>query len=119
MIFTSGMTPRDQGRLIAQGPVPARAKPEDWREAMELACANALMAARATLAEGETLTSALSLSVWIYAEQGFEAHSKFADIASAYLRQELGHAGIGARAALGAGSLPGSAPFEVQLILAV
>lgn len=48
---------------------------------------------------------------------GFSSHAKLADFASEYLVEELGDAGIGARAAIGIASLPGDAPVEIQLVL--
>lgn len=116
MIHTSGMTPRLDGVLQMQGPVRAGVPLEDYRAAVELSCANALAAARALLSPDETLAGILSLTVFVAADAGFEAHSKLADFASALLRRELGDAGVGARAAVGVATLPGNAPVEIQLI---
>lgn len=49
----------------------------------------------------------------------FTAHSTLADFASAFLFDELREPGIGTRAAVGAASLPGNAPVEIQIIAAV
>lgn len=119
LIFTSGMTPRRDGVLLFHGPVRKDQPLEDWREAVRLACANALTAARGTLAKGESITSILGLTVFISAETGFEHHAKLADFASAYLREALGGAGIGTRAAVGVATLPGNAPVEIQLVATV
>lgn len=116
MIFTSGMTPRRNGVMQAQGPIEAHAPLETYRAAVELACSNALAAAQGMLAEGKSLSGILELTVFIAAEPGFEAHSKIADFASALLRREMGAAGIGARAAVGVSTLPGNAPVEIRLI---
>lgn len=119
LIFTSGMTPREAGVLTHRGPISATAPVEGHAEAVRLACRNALTAARATLAEGEAIAAILSLTVYIAAEPGFTAHSRLADIASAFLRAELGEAGIGSRAAVGVASLPGDAAIEIALVAAV
>lgn len=118
-IHTSGMTPRRDGVLIQQGPVRADTPIDDYAQAVTLACQNALTAARATLRPGEAIAAILSMTVFIAAEPGFTAHSKLADIASAYLRRELGSAGIGTRAAVGVATLPGNAPVEITLIAAI
>jgi enamine deaminase RidA (YjgF/YER057c/UK114 family) len=110
------MTPRRDGVLLFKGPVQKDAPLEDYREAVLLACGNALTAARGLLAEGERLVGILSLTVYVAAEPGFEAHSKLADYASAFLREALGHQAIGARAAVGVATLPGHAPIEIQLV---
>ncbi len=119
LIYTSGMTPRRDGVLLFHGPVRKDQPLDDWRAAVRLACANALTAARGMLAEGETITAILGLTVFICAEAGFEQHAKLADFASAYLREELGGAGIGTRAAVGVATLPGNAPVEIQLVATV
>lgn len=119
LIFTSGMTPRRNGELIFIGPVRIDTPTEDYREAVMLACANALAAARGLLGEGERIAAILSLTVYIAAEPGFAAHSRLADFASQHLRSELGPEGIGSRAAVGVATLPGNAPVEIQLIAAI
>jgi enamine deaminase RidA (YjgF/YER057c/UK114 family) len=118
IIFTAGMTPRQDGVLQFEGPLAAEAPPHEYREAIALACKNALAAARSQLGAAESIRRILSLTVYIAAEPGFAAHSKLADFASAYLRDELGEGGIGSRAAVGVASLPGNAAVEIQLIAA-
>lgn len=118
-IYTSGMTPRRDGVLIQQGPVRSDAPLSDYSDAVRLACHNALTAVRGNLSPGEAIDAILSMSVFIAAEPGFAAHSRLADIASDFLRTELGDAGIGTRAAIGVASLPGNAPVEITLIAAI
>ena len=119
LIFTAGMTPRRDGVLLFTGPVLGSDPPSRWRAAVELATANALAAAAGQLAEGERIAAIASLTVFIAADAGFAAHSRLADFASAWLRDELGEAGIGSRAAVGVATLPGNAPVEIQLVAAV
>lgn len=118
LIHTAGMTPRQDGRLLFTGPVRKDAALDDWRDAVVLACRNALTAARAMLAPGEGIAAVLHMTVYIAAEAGFTAHSRLADFASAHLRAELGEAGRCARAAIGVATLPGDAPVEIGLIVA-
>jgi enamine deaminase RidA (YjgF/YER057c/UK114 family) len=119
LIFTSGMTPRRNGELMFIGPVRCDAPIEDYRDAVVLACGNALAAARGLLGEGERIAAILSLTVYIAAEPGFTAHSRLADFASQHLRSELGSEGGGSRAAVGVATLPGNAPVEIQLIAVI
>jgi enamine deaminase RidA (YjgF/YER057c/UK114 family) len=119
LIFTAGMTPRKNGELLVTGPVHAGEPVEHWREAVVLAARNALTAARNRLSAGERIAAVLNLTVFIAAETGFTLHSRLADFASAFLHEELGEAGIGARAAVGVATLPGNAPVEIQLVVAV
>lgn len=117
LIFTSGMTPRREGVLTASGRVQSSQPLDAYRDAVILAAANALVAARNLLATSETLAGVLSMNVFVVAEPGFDAHSRLADFASGYLRDELGNEGIGARAAIGVASLPANAFVEIQMVV--
>src|ERR1700741_4704531 len=110
LIFTAGMTPRRNGELKFQGLVAKDCDVVEHKDAVILACDNALSAARAMLAEREKLSMIMNLTVFIAAEPGFSAHSKLADFASEYLKAELGIQAIGPRAAIGVSTLPGNAP---------
>lgn len=116
MIFTAGMTPRKNGILIKSGKIKLSESLEDYKEAVIQATANTITASRNLLVEGEEIVRILSLSVYVNAEEGFISQSKLADFASEFLYEELGDAGIGARAAIGVASLPGDAPVEVQMV---
>lgn len=116
LIFTAGMTPRQDGVLKFTGPVAADADPIEWKDAVILACRNALSAAQALLNEGEYISGVMSLTVYIAAEAGFVSHARLADFASEFLQSKLGPRGIGSRAAIGVATLPGNAPVEIQLI---
>lgn len=119
LIFTAGMTPRKDGVLQFSGKVKAGEPLEKYREAARLAAANALTAARNRLEPGEKIARVLSMTVYVNAGEGFNAHSKIADFASEYLCEELGEPGVAARAAIGVASLPGDAPVEVQIVYMV
>ena len=119
LIYTAGMTPRNNGVLIQSGKVSAEQKVCTYKAAVRQAVANALTAAKNLLTEEERIEQILTLTVYINAEETFQMHSSIADFASEYLYEELGNAGVGSRAALGVASLPGNAPVEIQLVAAV
>ncbi|WP_172370796.1 RidA family protein [Sporosarcina jiandibaonis] len=119
MIYTAGMTPRYNGVLIQSGKVGITEPISIYKAAVRQAVANALAAAMNTLAEQERLEQVLSLTVYVNAENTFQAHSSIADFASEYLFEKMGNAGIASRAAIGVASLPDNAPVEIQLIAAV
>lgn len=119
LIYTAGMTPRNNGVLILSGRVSAKKPVDIYKEAVRQAVANALTATRNLLAEQEQLKQIILLTVYINAEETFEAHSSLADLASEYLYEELEVVGIGSRVAIGVASLPGNAPVEIQLIVAI
>ena len=118
MIFTAGMTPRDNGVLIKTGKISIADPIEDYRDAVRQAAKNALTAARNKLEEGEHIERILLITVYVNAEEGYTTQAKIADHASEYFCEELGEAGIGARAAVGVASLPGNAPVEISIICA-
>ena len=119
MIFTAGMTPRDNGVLIKTGKIAISDPIEDYRECVRQAAKNALTAARNKLEEGEHIARILLITVYVNAEEGYTTQAKIADHASEYFCEELGEAGIGSRAAVGVASLPGNAPVEISIICAV
>jgi|SRR5680860_327737 len=119
IVYTSGMTPRKNGVLILEGKISSSESLDTYRESVRLATANALTAARNLLAGQEHLEKVISLTVFIAADESFQAHSRLADFASEYLHQEIGDAGVGSRTAIGVGSLPGNAPVEIQLVAAI
>jgi len=119
LVFTAGMTPRENGVMILRGKVKADEPLETYKPAVELAAANALRAARDVLAAGERIIKVVNMTVYIAAQEPFEAHAKIADFASGYLYDALGEPGIGSRTAIGVQSLPGSAPVEIALVVSV
>ncbi|KYZ75311.1 hypothetical protein AXX12_14240 [Anaerosporomusa subterranea] len=119
IVYTSGMTPRKNGVLTFTGKVSSSESLDTYRDPVRLAAANALTAARNLITVQEHLARVISLTVFIAADETFQAHSRLADFASEYLHQEIGDAGIGSRAAIGVASLPGNAPVEIQLVAAI
>lgn len=115
-IYTAGMTPRKNGELILTGKIKVSESIELYREGVRQAVANALTAAVNMLKEKECIGQILSLTVYVNAEEGYTAHARLANLASEYLYEELGEAGIGSRVAVGVASLPGDAPVEIQLV---
>ena len=118
LIFTAGMTPRRDGVMIQSGKISPDVPLDHYREAIRLAAGNALTAARNMLEEGEKIVQILSLTIYINATPDYRTHAKVGDVVSDYLCEELGQAGVAARAAIGMGTLPGDAPVEVQFIAA-
>ena len=119
IIYTAGMTPRKNGVLIQSGKVHSTEPIATYKKAVIQAVTNAYTAAQNLLTEKEEVKQVLSLTVYVNADESFHAHSSIADIASEYLYEQLGNAGIGSRAAIGVESLPGNAPVEIQLVVGV
>lgn len=119
VIFTAGMTPRNNGVLIQTGKIGLEDDIEAYADAARQAAKNALTAAKNQLADGERIAQIMSITVYVNAEEGFTKQSKIADFASEYFCEELGEAGVGSRAAVGVSSLPGNAPVEISIVAGV
>jgi enamine deaminase RidA (YjgF/YER057c/UK114 family) len=119
LIFVSGMTPRRNGELLYVGEVSPDVPVETYRAAVELATENALRAASTQIGEGERLSSALSLTVYVNTPIGYLMHPQIADFASLLLGRYLGEGSLPTRAAIGVASLPGRAVVEVSLVVTV
>ncbi len=119
LVYTSGMTPRNNGALLFRGRIKVSEPIETYKEAVRLATSNALTAARNLISDQEHIEKIITLTVFIATEEGFTAHARLADFAAEYLFEEMGEDGIGSRAAIGVASLPGDAPIEIQLVAAI
>ena len=115
-IYSAGMTPRLDGKLILEGKVTSDKEISFYKEAVVQATKNALTAINNTLEEGEELEEIISMTVYVNAEEDFTTHSKIADLGSDYLFEVFGEKGISPRAAIGVMTLPGNAPVEIQLV---
>ncbi|MFB0922956.1 MAG: RidA family protein [Alphaproteobacteria bacterium] len=119
LIYTSGFTPRHDGKLIHSGKIKNDVPVEEYRDAVHMATQNAIWAAQACLGEGETISIVLQLNVYLNAEANFKAHSKLADYASDLLVESFDVSCIGSRTAVGVETLPSDASVEVNLVVAV
>jgi enamine deaminase RidA (YjgF/YER057c/UK114 family) len=121
LVYTAGMTPRENDILVAVGRVDAEVSLDEARRAAALSALRALSAA-AEAAGGlhriEKLLT-LTLTVLVACTDEFTAHSQVADGASNALEDVLGTRGRGTRTACGVRSLPGGASVEVQLVAAL
>jgi len=116
LIYTSGMTPRKEGKLLYSGRIKTADPIEHYKEAVCLASSNALLSAQNCLEEGEKISLVLQLTVYLCADKDFVQHSKIADYASGFLSEMLGENSVGSRVAVGVSSLPSNAPVEVALV---
>lgn len=118
-VYTAGMTPRKEGKLVLSGKISTDEPIETYRAAIEQAASNVLAAVENTLEAGEHIAQVLSMTVYVNGGAEYTEHSKIGDIATAYLVKQLGDIAIGARAVVGCASLPGNAPLEIQMVAAV
>jgi enamine deaminase RidA (YjgF/YER057c/UK114 family) len=119
LVFSAGMTPRVAGELTVTGRLGAGVDLAAGRSAAALAATNALAAVAALATGSERIAAVLELTVWIACAPDFTELSAVADGASAGLAERLGRDAPPARAAIGVQSLPGGAPVEVRLVVAL
>jgi enamine deaminase RidA (YjgF/YER057c/UK114 family) len=119
LLFLSGMLPVVGRELRYAGRVGGALSAEDGRKAAELACLNALSAARAYLGSLDRITGVAKLGVYIATEGDFRDHPGVADGASELLVKVFGAGMLSARIVLGVASLPLGLPVEVELVFEV
>lgn len=119
LAMTAGMTPRVEGVLHRTGRIGAEVGLDDAAECVRIATGNALAVLEEALGDLAAVERCLRMTVYLVGAPGFTAHSKIADAGSELLRDRLGDRGRAARTALGAHTLPGGSPVEVELTVAV
>lgn len=118
IVYTAGMTPRQDGWIICVGRVGVDVDLDHARAAARLAALRALSAAAAAVGGIERIVRMLKLTVFVACGPDFTAHTSVGDAASEALTAMLGDRGRGARTACGVASLPGGSCVEVDLVAA-
>ncbi|PZV36469.1 RidA family protein [Mesorhizobium kowhaii] len=119
LLYPSGMLPVVGREPQYVGRVGGALSAEDGRKAAEIACLNALSAAKAHLGSLDKITGVAKLGVYIATEGDFRDHPKVADGASELLVKVFGTGMLSGRVVLGVASLPLGLPIEVELVFEV
>jgi enamine deaminase RidA (YjgF/YER057c/UK114 family) len=119
LVFASGQTPTVDGRLTMRGKLGAEITVEQGQEGARLCALNCLAAVAGLLGDLDRVAAVLKLTGYVASAPGFVDQPAVINGASVLLEQVLGDAGRHARAAIGLAELPGGAPVEVDLVLAV
>jgi enamine deaminase RidA (YjgF/YER057c/UK114 family) len=119
LLFLSGMLPVIGREPQYIGRIGAALSAEKGRKAAEIACLNALSAAKAHLGSLDKITGVAKLGVYIATEGDFRDHPKVADGASELLVKVFGTGMLSGRVVLGVASLPLGMPIEVELVFEV
>ncbi len=117
LVFTAGQLPIAEGKLIAEGKVPADVPLELARTAARQALLNALSAAAEAAGSLDAISRIVRLNVFVNSIQGFTNQAKVADGASELLVKVFGDDGRHTRCAIGAAELPLNAPVELELVV--
>src|SRR4051794_9389676 len=120
ILFASGQTPTVDGVLTMRGKLGAEISVEQGQEGARLSVLNCLAAVAAHLdGDLDRVEAVLKLTGYVASAPGFVDQPTVINGASVLLEEVLGDAGRHARAAIGLAELPGGAPVEVDLVLAV
>jgi enamine deaminase RidA (YjgF/YER057c/UK114 family) len=119
LLFLSGMLPVVGHEPQYVGRVGGALSADDGRKAAEIACLNALSAAKAHLGRLDKITGVAKLGVYIATEGDFRDHPKVADGASELLLKIFGVGMLSSRTVLGVASLPLGMPIEIELVFEI
>jgi enamine deaminase RidA (YjgF/YER057c/UK114 family) len=119
LVFTAGQVPFRDGSLIATGKVGAEVSPEDARTCAEQCALNALAAVVSVTGDLAAIEQIVKVVVYVASTPDFTGQPAVANGASELLGAVFGDAGVHARSAVGAASLPLDAPVEVELVVKV
>jgi enamine deaminase RidA (YjgF/YER057c/UK114 family) len=109
LVFASGQTPTVDGQVTI----------EQGQEGARLSVLNCLATVAELLGDLDRVEAVLKMTGYVASAPGFVDQPVVINGASVLLEQVLGDAGKHARAAIGLAELPGGAPVEVDLVLAV
>lgn len=119
-VYVSGQLPTRDGKLMHEGAVPGAVSVEQAQACCRQCVLNGIAAVDAAL-EGDwtRFVRVVRLGVFVASAPDFAQHHLIANGGSELLGQLFGDAGKHIRAAVGAPSLPLSAPVEAELLVQV
>jgi len=119
LIFASGQTPTIAGQLTVQGKLGAGVSIAQGQEASRIALMNCLAEVYGLTGTLDVIERVIKLNGYVASAAGFGDQPQVVNGASLLLEEIFGDAGKHARAAIGVAELPGGAPVELELIVAV
>lgn len=118
LLFTAGQTPKVDGQLQYRGKCGVDLSLEEAQAAARLCAVNCLSIAD-RLCGLDQVVRVVKVTGFVNCSSDFTDQSKVADGASKLLYELFGATGAHARSAVGASSLPGNAPCEVEMVFQV
>lgn len=119
LVYCSGHTATEDGRLLWQGKVGAEVSVDEAQQAARQCALNCLGAVEQLLGDLDQVAAVLKLTGYVASAPGFVDQPAVVNGASLLVEQVLGDRGRHARTALGLAELPGGSPVEVDLVLAL
>lgn len=119
LIFTSGQTPKKDGKLAYAGKLGADVSEKEGYEAARI-CAINCLSSLAYLAGGlDNVKAIVKATCFISSDPSFYGQANVANGATDLLTEVFGRDGTPARSAIGMAVLPGNAAVEVELVCEV
>lgn len=120
LAFTSGLTPKENGVLLAKGKLGGDISPEQGYELVRWATLNALSVLEHYLGSLEKIDAFVKVTVFVSSTPDFVGQAKVANGCTDLLVDLFGmENGRPVRSAVGMAALPGDAPCEVELVVSV
>jgi enamine deaminase RidA (YjgF/YER057c/UK114 family) len=117
LLYTAGQLPMLDGTLMATGKFGAELTAEQGAPLAQQCALNALAAVESVIGSLDRVTRIVKVVVFVASAPDFSGQPAVANGASLILGEIFGDAGIHARSAVGASSLPLDAPVEVELVV--
>lgn len=119
ILFTSGVLPMKEGKLVFEGKLGKELTVEQGQEAARLALLNALAIVKQEVGNLEKVVRIIRLTGHVTSAPGFVQQPAVLNGASDLLVAIFGETGRHTRAALGAAELPLNSPIELELIVQI
>jgi enamine deaminase RidA (YjgF/YER057c/UK114 family) len=117
LVYTAGQLPMLDGALMATGKFGAELTAEQGAALAQQCALNALAAVESVIGSLDRVTRIVKVVAFVASTPDFTGQPAVANGASLVLGEIFGDAGMHARSAVGAPSLPLDAPVEVELIV--
>jgi len=119
LLFLSGTTCYENGKLLYTGRVGAELTLEQGYLAARQAALNLLSVIKATLGDLDQVDRVVKLNGYVNSSQDFDRQPEVINGASELLEKLFGERGRHARTSIGVSSLPAHIPVEIEMIVQV
>ena len=119
LLFLSGTTCYENGKLLFTGRVGAELTLEQGYQASRQTALNLLSVIKATLGDLDRVERVVKLNGYVNSAQEFDRQPEVINGASELLEKLYGERGRHARTSIGVSSLPGHIPVEIEMIVQV
>jgi len=119
LLFLSGTTCYENGKLLFTGRVGAELTLEQGYQASRQTALNLLSVIKATLGDLDRVEQVVKLNGYVNSAQEFDRQPEVINGASEFLEKLYGERGRHARTSIGVSSLPGHIPVEIEMIVQV